>query len=204
MRHTHKSFMHKDKEQLTTGSKALLLLLEAGYVFKQINDLGRMQRALYPEYAQYHAQQNFNQLLRRLIAKGWIKTEYKLAKQIIKLTRKGQLEALLQKSFIATQHFTSTNRWTLATFDIPEAARNIRTKLRTLLKTYGFRPIQASVYINQRPISPEGIQYLKETKLIKYIRFFTVIQAAGNEDLKRLFKLPVLHGRAKQVSTAYK
>ncbi|MBL8031360.1 MAG: CRISPR-associated endonuclease Cas2 [Candidatus Doudnabacteria bacterium] len=196
--------MHKDKEQLTTGSKALLFLLEAGHILKQVGDLGKMQRALYPEYAQYRAQQNFNQLLRRLIAKGWIKTECKLAQQVIKLTKKGQLEALLQKSFTTTQRFTSAGHWTLATFDIPEAARNIRTKLRKLLKTYGFYPIQASVYINPRPVTPEGIQYLKETKLIKYIRFFTVIQAAGNEDLERLLKLPVLHGRAKQVGATYR
>lgn len=180
--------MYKDKKQLTPGSSLLLLLLDANYAIGRLRDRGRLSSALYPEYTAHYAKQNLNRLIQRLKQKGWITYEHPHGKRIMKLTRKGQLEALFKKSCSATASKTWDGKWTIVSFDIPETARNTRNKLRTLLYQYGFKALQASVYISPHPITKTGFEYLKLTKLIDYIRIFRATHDESTTDLNKLFK----------------
>lgn len=167
------SYMKKDKKQLTPRSELLVLLLKTGHWIGQLQSLGSLSRAMYPEYSAHHAKQNFNRLIQRLQQNGLITYTYKEANRIIKLTKHGELEALFQRSIRVERSNKPNTQWTIVTFDVPEAARPIRDRLRRLLKQYSFKGLQASVYISPIPISPEGYEYLKRTKLLDYIRIFS-------------------------------
>ncbi len=179
--------MEKDIKQLTTGSQLLMLLLDAKTFYIKSHARGRLSTALYPEYVAYKAERNTQRQIQRLKQKGWIRYEYKNSKQIIKLTSKGQLEALLAKSITSTESPLGQN-WTLVTFDIPERARAIRKRLRLLLYAYGFKPLQASVYVSQKALSSAGIEYLKISKLIKYIQIFRIEKTKETSNLTKLFR----------------
>ena len=178
--------MEKDTKQLTTGSQLLMLLLDAKTLYAKSQSRGRLSTALYPEYVAYKAERNTQRQIQRLKQKGWIRYEYKNSKQIIKLTSKGQLEALLAKSMANTESRSDQN-WTLATFDIPEHARAIRKKLRLLLYAYGFRALQASAYVSPKAPSSAGLEYLKTSKLIKYIQIFRIEKTKETANLAKLF-----------------
>ena len=74
-------------------------------------------------------------------------------------------------------------------FDIPEESRELRNRFRLLLKQYGFKMLQASVFISPYPLNREAIAYLKETGLIDYIRILKVEEIDDDRDLKKYFQL---------------
>ena len=80
-------------------------------------------------------------------------------------------------------------KWRMVIFDIPEEASNERDQLRRLLLLNNFCKLQASVYISPHPINREAIDYLKETGLIKYIRFARIDELDDDKDLKKKFDL---------------
>ncbi len=179
----------KDSKKLTTGSKLLLTILEAEHLLGRSVSLLSIRNAVYPEYAAHIAKKRLNSQIYKLHKKGWLKVEYKEAKKIFKLTNKGQLEALFLKSTLPQKGTSWDNKWRLVIFDIPENARNIRDKLRKLLKQFGFKPLQASVYISPRAISKEGILYLKQSGLIRYIRMLRIDEIDDSKDLLKTFKI---------------
>ena len=123
-----------------------------------------------------------------LIKKGLISIEAKAGGRAIRLTRKGELEALLAKSVMA-KPVRWDGKWRVVIFDIPESARHYRNRLRRLLKQRGFIQLQASVFISPYPLNREAISYLKETGLIKYIRILKVEEVDDDRDLRKKFKL---------------
>lgn len=180
--------MKKDIKRITTGSKLLLLLLEAGYLFGRSQDLYSARKMLYSDYTKHKAEQNLRRLIYSLERKGWLAYEYKNAKKIIKLTSKGELKALLEKSKAASP-LPWDGKWTLVSFDIPEAARTTRNKLRQLLKQYGFKALQESLYVSPNAISDAGIEYLTKSKLIDFIRIFRAEQNKSTKDIQSLFRM---------------
>jgi CRISPR-associated endonuclease Cas2 len=179
----------RDHKGLTPGSVVLLGLLKAGYYYGRLQSMGSLQRAAYPEYSRYIAQKRLGRLERSLKHKGWIRYEYKEAKRIIKLTKRGELEALLTSMYLPNTPKRWDGKWRLVMFDIPEDARHIRKYLRLLLKHMGFRALQASVYVNPYPLQRESVEYLKRSKLLRYIRILRVDEIDNPNDLCKAFKL---------------
>ena len=179
----------KDKKELTTGSKLLLFLLKVGYYHGRLHSMTRIRDAVYSEYSEYIAKRRLNSLVYKYKSKGWIQYEYKEGKRLIKLTKKGQLEALLLKMKFPHKQKSWDEKWRLVIFDIPEHAHLVRDSLRALLKQAEFKALQASVYISPYPLSQEGIEYLKKSKLIKYIRILRVDNVDNPKDLYRSFKI---------------
>ncbi len=106
----------------------------------------------------------------------------------IKLTARGNIETLLSKAKIDKQSKWD-KFWRLVIFDIPEQNRNIRSKLRWLLKKNNFYKLQASVFISPYSLNREAIAYLKETRLINYIRILKISEIDDDRDIKKIFKL---------------
>lgn len=179
--------MRKDKKQLTTGSKLLLLLLHTGHWVGRMQDMGSLSKSFYPGYSAHYARQNLNRQIQRLKQKGWITYTYKEAGRIIKLTKRGELEALFHEAATAPRTKPLYNQWTIIAFDIPEAARHIRDRLRSILKDCGFKGLQASVYVSPLPMSEASFEYLKRTKLIDYIRIFSTHANRFTTDLKHWY-----------------
>ncbi len=167
----------------------LIALVEAGGLLHRMNLLGSMRLALQGELRKRIVEREVTQALQGLINRGLVRCEYQEAKRIVKLTNKGQLEALFRRSKLPHIHQRWDGRWRVVIFDIPEQASLVRDRLRKLLKDYGFKALQASVYISPVGLNPDAVTYLKKSGLIRYIRMFRVDKFDTDDDLRKLFKV---------------
>lgn len=181
--------MIRDTEKLTKTSRLLLYLLAAKDAVEPFLAYPTLSKVLYPEVDKYYRDKRLDNTIRRLIKQGWIKTEYVEAKKIISLTAQGQLEALFEKARATIFDKTWDGKWRIVMFDIPEAAEGVRHRLRYLLKSFGFKALQASVYVFPYAISKAMVIYLKESGLSRYIRMARA-DFDDDTDLRKLFKLP--------------
>jgi CRISPR-associated endonuclease Cas2 len=132
--------------------------------------------------------ESYYNCLYHLRRRGLVEVESKNGKKFIKLTQKGQLEALLAKAKMP-QRRKWDGKWRIIIFDIPEKAKIQRNQFRRLLKTNNFMKLQGSVYISPLALNKEAIGYLKQTKLIDFIRIIKVEEIDDDSDLKKKFKL---------------
>ena len=192
--------MHRDKKQLTKTSHVLLHLLMVGDLLYRSKMRTKLSLALYPEYRDYLANRRLETIFYKFKKRGWLQEEYKESKRIIKLTKEGQLEALFQKARLDEVHIGWDGKWRMVVFDIPENARSVRNHLRRLLKSFGFRPLQASVYVYPFPLNNSAMEYLKHSKLMRYIRFARVDALDDDSDLRKQFQhvIPKSDGRHKR------
>ena len=140
------------------------------------------QKALYGSY------DNYRQNLYHLIRRGVIRVVKSEGERFLQLTEQGKLKVLMEKSFLRTEGKWD-GKWRMVIFDIPKGADRERDKLRFLLKKYGYKKAQASVYVSPWSLNREAVEYLKVTGLNKYIRFLKVEEMDDDTDLKKLFKL---------------
>jgi CRISPR-associated endonuclease Cas2 len=120
--------------------------------------------------------------------RGLIKIIKKQNQKFIKLTQKGELGALIAKMRYGAKK-PWDKKWRIFIFDIPENSRKKRDILRRLLKQQGFIKLQASVFVNPFPINQDGIEYLRKSGLMSYIRIFRVDAMDNDKDLREHFKL---------------
>ena len=176
------------KKDFTLSSKILMSLLAAGDMLlvspKELNRRLRSGQIL----GNNHSAAAISYYLAR---KGLIKFIDKNNERFIKLTQKGQLEALLAKARLPESHATWDGKWRLIIFDIPEDSNQKRDFFRTLLKKNGFIFLQASVYISPYPLNRAAIMYLKETKLIDYIRILKIEEMDNDRELRKKFNLSI-------------
>ena len=113
-------------------------------------------------------------------------------KGFIELTEKGQREfhrleqeAILRSSFRRRWD----KKWRMVIFDIPERYRRIRDKLRMTLQSYGFRQLQASVWIF--PYDCEDIITLLKADLgVAGSVLYTIVEKLENDSrIKKEFGL---------------
>jgi phenylacetic acid degradation operon negative regulatory protein len=121
--------------------------------------------------------------------RGCLKIIYKNGQRFLKLTKKGELEALMAKVKGKVPEKAWDGKWRLIVFDIPEQAREKRDKLRFLLKQAGFKKLQASVFISPYALNREAVEYLKQTGLTAFIRILKVEEIDDDKDLKKQFKI---------------
>ena len=130
----------------------------------------------------------FERGVKHLSRRGLITISKIENQKFITLTKAGQLELLLKKAKIKHKQKWD-GKWRLVMFDIPEGAKDKRQVFRRLLKSNGFYKLQASVYINPYPLNNSAIDYLKEVKLIDYIRILRVDKMDQDLVLKKHFNL---------------
>lgn len=182
--------MIKDYKKLTLKSQLLLAFLTTTEEISNLSSMGSLSRALNPELHQLYRKRSLEQAVRRLWQKGYLKTEYKESKRIFKLTKKGQLEALFEKSKAEVKNLkTWDGNWTIISFDVPENARSVREKLRLILHQFNYQIIHASVYISPHPFPEEGYEYLKTSELDRYITIFTAHKISSRQNFKTKFNL---------------
>ena len=180
--------MFRDSKQLTKTSYILIALLKAGDVMYRAQLRRRLSYAVYPEYRNYLAGQRLDIRLSQLARAGWIRMEYKETNKILKLTRKGELEALFQKARHLNKSGPWDGKWRMVVFDIPEHARGLRDQLRKLLSSFGFKALQASVYIYPFPLNGTAVEFLKQSGLIRYIRMAKIDSFDDDSDIRKLFR----------------
>lgn len=168
----------------------VLMGLGEGWVsldpYQSFKKTKRHRMAGSPEIARWR----YNQAVRYLEMRGQVRCSKKHGKQFLKLTRKGKLQALLDK--IKENKGGSDvwdEKWRVIIWDIPESSRKTRNHIRYFLKNLGFYRLQFSVYIRPYAIPRPAVNYLKESKLIKYIRFLRVDQVDDQHMLLKHFNL---------------
>ncbi|MDP2933655.1 MAG: hypothetical protein Q8N81_06020, partial [bacterium] len=67
--------------------------------------------------------------------------------------------------------------------------RRKRDQLRWLLKTLNYCKLQESVFLSPYPINREGVEYLKKSGLIEYIRILRVDEMDDEKQFLKKFKL---------------
>lgn len=173
------------KKDLTLASKILIWCLAVGDLARPFID----RRVLVRKMLYGNTRRNtFDVTIYRLYQRGWIKFEDKNGKRFLKLTKNGQIEALLAKARMP-EIVAWDGKWRILFFDIPESTKESRNLLRGLLKRAGFRKLQASAYISPYPLNREAINYLKQTHLIEYIRIAKVEEMDDDKDLRKMFSL---------------
>lgn len=166
------------------------MLLDLKDKLEDVYTIGSLRRAVYPDAHEYYRERNFALLIKRLKQSGYIKEEYVEAKKIIKLTQKGELEALFKKSLIDKFNPSMWDgQWTIFAFDVPEHARGVRRAVRKLLFEYEFKKLQDSVYISPRKFPESTFVKLKEDGLEDYITIAIVSQISNEKALKKKFSL---------------
>lgn len=180
--------MYRDKGKLTKTSHVLLYMLTAGDLLYRSKLKSRLSLALYPEERRRLADRRLDIKLHQMYERGWVKIEYKEARQVVKLTRKGELEALFQKAHLPGKARRWDGKWRMVIFDIPENARAVRAQLRKLLKGFGFKALQASVYVYPFDLNRARIEFLRQSGLMRYIRFARVDLFDNDGDLRNLFR----------------
>jgi DNA-binding transcriptional regulator PaaX len=137
--------------------------------------------ALHGKYTSYKT------TLNRLMDSGFIQITDD-EKQKLKLTKEGKIQILMAKAFLPRTGKWD-GKWRVIFFDIPETNAAERTELRRLLIKNEFKKLQASVYVSPWPLNREALRYLKQTGLIRFIRFGRLDELDEDGDLKKVFKL---------------
>lgn len=171
------------KKELTFTSKLLVYLAAAEDILVPImNPYEMRNRILFSNPGSY------KRTLYKWYERGWIQFVDKDAQRFIKLTKKGELQALLAKAKLPVP-IKWDGKWRMIIFDIPEETKKHRNLLRSLLKNNGYVKLQASVYINPYPLNREAVSYLKQTGLMDYIRIIKVEEMDDDKDLRKRFGL---------------
>ncbi|HYV33914.1 MAG TPA: hypothetical protein VE973_03645, partial [Candidatus Limnocylindria bacterium] len=165
------------------SSKTLLWLLAIEDVVLPWVSYREMVKAL-----RYGRRNTLDVTVYRLYKKGWIKFIDKQGERFVKLTKGGQIEALLAKARMP-QPKVWDGKWRIVFFDIPESSKDKRNLLRSLLKKNDFRKLQASAYVSPYPLNREAIRYLTETNLKEFIRIVKVEEIDDDKDLRKMFSL---------------
>ncbi|MDP3740824.1 MAG: CRISPR-associated endonuclease Cas2, partial [bacterium] len=132
----------------------------------------------------------YNQAMKYLEHRSYIKVKTEGDRIFIKLTKKGKLNALLDRiDKLEKTHRKSDGKWRIIVWDIPESSSKQRDQLRRFVKKLGFYKLQFSVFIRPYPIAPEAVTYLKESGLIRFIRFLRVDKIDDDKFLKKHFKM---------------
>ena len=131
----------------------------------------------------------YRQTIYGLRRSGKIKiTTNSKGQRFLELTKKGELEILMSKSWIKSDS-TWDGKWRIILFDIPEQAHAVRNKLRKLLLDNNFIILQASIYVSPFPLNRNAIDYLNATGLQQYIRIGRLEELDDDSDLKKRFSL---------------
>ncbi len=172
------------KKKLTFTSQILLSLHVAEDLLIPFFSVREFRdRVLYPgSYDSYRS------IIYRLRKRGLIKFIKQEENRFVQLTRKGELEVLVEIAKLPVKGLWD-GKWRVVIFDIPEEAKSQRDKLRRLLKENNFYKLQASVFISPYPLNWAAIEYLNKTGLNLYIRILRVDEIDDDTKLKKVFRL---------------
>ncbi len=172
------------KQTLTLSSKVLISLLITGDLV-----LGMRGRIIDRVYrAHLDPDRHLKRTLYYLHKKGYIRSEDKQGKRLIKLTKQGKLKTLLLK-FDVDKTRAWDGKWRVVMYDIPQSVSHLRFLLIHQLRKLEFVKLQGSVYISPFVLNDSAMKYLKTTGLMEFIRILTVEKIDDDRDLRKRFKL---------------
>ncbi len=127
----------------------------------------------------------------RLVAKGQAVWVERSGKKYLRLTPAGQNVLAFEQAKVALKNQKKKwdGRWRMVVFDIPERRKNIRVRLRAVMREIGFVRLQDSVWIY--PYDCEDFMALLkvELKIGKDVLYAIADTIEHDKDLRRQFNL---------------
>jgi hypothetical protein len=155
-------------------------LSEAGYFLGSMTKYPTMHNWLpgpsnpiFKKYRKEQGARKFGKLIYYLKRKGYIKIKSLENKPAIILTKEGISKAL-KASFKLNKKKRKDRKWVMLIFDIPQNYKKARSLLRSILKNFGYKMFQQSVWITPYDVSEETENLLQIYSLDSYIRIFLI------------------------------
>src|SRR3989344_6266228 len=174
--------------QAAIGTADLLeAFLSAGYGASSLRvdyEISRIEKErrkrLAAEAAGKKEIQRYHNLIYKLKRDNLIIEKTKNNRKFFTRTMKGRNRLLLLKEREAKKlpdfHYSKegSDKFTIVIFDIPEKERRKRGWLRAILKNFGLRMIQKSVFIGKVKIPDQFIDDLRRLRLIHFVEIFEI------------------------------
>jgi len=125
-------------------------------------------------YEKRKAKQTFNDFVRYLTRKGYIKVKALEPNKGIIITQKG-MEKVLKVSLKKTEKKKRKDgKWLMVVFDIPENKRTLRNLFRETLQVLGFKFFQKSIWICPYDVLEKVQGSVQRYGLEKYVKIFLI------------------------------
>lgn len=121
-------------------------------------------------WREWHKNKQERQRLDYLRRKQWVETKKTAEGLLVRLTDKGRMERL-RRTLSERPKFLGITIC-LVMFDFPESVRQSRDAFRHFLKTSGFQLVQRSVWMSDRDVASEVLQFVGQTKIGKWVEVF--------------------------------
>jgi DNA-binding PadR family transcriptional regulator len=164
------------------------VFLTAGYgasLGKMRYMLAEKERIRDKEELRRKMQQRYYSMLYRLKQQGFIKTSPKKEGVVIRITRIGKekLSKLLKQSkerLPAPRYLKKeAEQFVIIAFDIPEHSKKKRDWLRAVLKYFGMRMIQKSVWAGKLKLPKEFLDDLRRYNILNCVEIFEISKAGS-------------------------
>jgi hypothetical protein len=111
-----------------------------------------------------------------------------------RLTDKGRrrLELIQAREILLEKSHHWDGRWRVLIFDIPEYRKHVRDKTRELIRSFGFEPLQKSVWIYPYPCEDLIVLLKAELKIGKDMLYMIVDELEMDGDLRKKFGLSLV------------
>jgi|SRR3989338_1092069 len=134
-----------------------------------------------------------NQAITRLVQRGLLERRKENGKSMLRLTKKGERNAsrlYLENFFSFSRPRRWDGRWRIVVFDVWERRREVRRRLREVLRNTGFVRLQDSVWIFPYDCE-ELIAFMRtDLRLGRAVLYFVADGIEGDSELRERFKLP--------------
>lgn len=145
-----------------------------------------------PGIRRYRFNQQAETALNRLAQKKWITFENRDGKRLARITEAGRYAFMTESRKNRLTTFIKRRwdkRWRVVIFDVPEKRRDVRDRLRSMMREFGFEHLQDSVWVY--PYDCEDMVALLKAELkIGFSVLYMVVEQIENEKyLKERFDL---------------
>jgi phenylacetic acid degradation operon negative regulatory protein len=179
------------RPEISVAQIILLILAQTGRAsFGQIVD-----HSLVRSLGAVRSENSFYTALSRLKRRRFVARTADRAYELTSTGEYAALKAYVRKEFTESEKKVLLppkewdGRWRVVLFDVPESKRPIRDYIRGVLKRYGFKEFQRSMWIYPYKLPPFISKLLADPQLRRYTRALTTYDIDYDEDLRRQFKL---------------
>ena len=178
---------------LRVQDRILLSLAFLGDLFEDLADAGGIMSASYRQIYGFtprkYKKSNFLSGVRYALRTGKIEKIIKDDQAYFRLTGKGKKRLIRDFPLVWFQKRRWNGLWRVLPYDIKEARRYQREKLRDKLYQLGFRQFQKSVYLSPHPIEKEMDDFLKTLNLEGKVHVILCQKVLGVENRELAIEL---------------
>lgn len=190
---------------LRTSEKILFVLNFFGdFLEDERNPLGLFSssyRSVFSFTPNKKKRNHFQQALSRLTGGGLVERRRSGGQTFLRLTSAGHNKLIRTFPNLSRRRASAWDgHWRLVSFDVAEPYRKIRNLLREILKDFGFKKLQESLYLCPFDLENELKTYLSGTKLDRFVRIFITLKTGEDKEIaEKLWNLEEINGKYQKV-----